>query len=462
MDIGFAFETTIIGLLAFPWLLFLLDAILGLFRVNLSKESISSLYELSLVVHPAVLSPILGSIVVALSYFLGSVIRTPSDEFFDKPNFLLLNVPSDDEIKAKTYWKNMDEYMGVYHPAELRDDLTYLAELKSLYPKTKFKKIPWGAKAVLPGNIQAGGSDKIELLVDEGEFIESVKSIYNYQKYYVFTHSDVGSDRLFKIKDRLVVLRGLSLNGLLFAASSLLRMIAGKSWRAGVVFVICGASTAYFGASGVTGHETEYDKQVIGFYRGIRAAAPDLESPVHLWHDVSIGENTPEVVNALVEIAMGSTLKRELDPVSGSMILDRIVTYQGGYPINYGSLPQTLSGDLEPLDILVAGEAIPSGTHVAVEVLGVMKMKDGGEQDDKIIGRVFGSDTPETLSDRERKRLENWFQNYKGNVVFDGWGSEEEAKRNIVDSWQRWKRVSTLFQVESMNVAPDSFAVAHH
>ena len=54
------------------------------------------------------------------------------------------------------------------------------------------------------------------------------------------------------------------------------------------------------------------------------------------WHSVSIGENTPEVVNGIIEIPRGSRGKYELDKESGMLLLDRVLYSSVYYPHNYG------------------------------------------------------------------------------------------------------------------------------
>ena len=74
------------------------------------------------------------------------------------------------------------------------------------------------------------------------------------------------------------------------------------------------------------------------------------------WHEVSAGENAPEVVNSIIEIPRGSRGKYELDKESGLLILDRVIYSSVYYPHNYGFIPQTLGDDADPLDVLVLSQ----------------------------------------------------------------------------------------------------------
>lgn len=104
------------------------------------------------------------------------------------------------------------------------------------------------------------------------------------------------------------------------------------------------------------------------------------------WHNLSIGEHAPAVVNAVVEIPKNSKAKYELDKESGMLMLDRVLYSSVYYPANYGFIPKTYCDDGDPLDILILSqvEIVPM-CIVKCKVIGVMHMLDGGEMDDKII-----------------------------------------------------------------------------
>jgi len=109
-------------------------------------------------------------------------------------------------------------------------------------------------------------------------------------------------------------------------------------------------------------------------------------STQHPWHQVSPGDNIPEVVNAIIEIPKGSKAKYEIDKESGLLKLDRVLFSSVMYPANYGFIPQTYCDDKDPLDILVlcSIDVFPMAI-IEAKVIGVMHMVDNGEQDDKII-----------------------------------------------------------------------------
>jgi inorganic pyrophosphatase len=104
------------------------------------------------------------------------------------------------------------------------------------------------------------------------------------------------------------------------------------------------------------------------------------------WHHVSYGEEAPEVVTAIIEIPKGSKSKYELDKTAGLLRLDRVLFSAVHYPANYGFIPQTYCEDGDPLDILVVSSVeVQSMCLIDAKVIGVMRMVDNGEADDKII-----------------------------------------------------------------------------
>ena len=104
------------------------------------------------------------------------------------------------------------------------------------------------------------------------------------------------------------------------------------------------------------------------------------------WHDVAIGKEAPVIVPCIIEVPKGSKVKYELDKESGLIKVDRILYSSVHYPANYGFIPQTFCDDHDPLDVLVLGqESIVPLAIMHAKPIGVMKMVDQGEADDKII-----------------------------------------------------------------------------
>lgn len=95
---------------------------------------------------------------------------------------------------------------------------------------------------------------------------------------------------------------------------------------------------------------------------------------------------SPEEFVAFIEITKGSKMKYEIDEETGLISVDRILSTSTAYPWNYGLIPRTVAPDGDPLDVLViSSEPIIPGALAKCKPIGVMRMVDSGDQDDKII-----------------------------------------------------------------------------
>ena len=107
---------------------------------------------------------------------------------------------------------------------------------------------------------------------------------------------------------------------------------------------------------------------------------------IHPWHDISPGRDIPDEFETVVEIPSGSSIKYELDKMSGLIRLDRMLYSAVYYPANYGFIPQTLAEDDDPLDVLVlCKEPVVPLTLMHSRPIGLMTMLDEGKRDHKII-----------------------------------------------------------------------------
>jgi inorganic pyrophosphatase len=141
---------------------------------------------------------------------------------------------------------------------------------------------------------------------------------------------------------------------------------------------------------------------------------------LHPWHGVSFGEQSPEIVNAIVEISQGSKTKYEIDKRTGLLKMDRVIYSSFHYPVNYGFIPQTLGKDNDPLDILVmCSEPIQPLCLVEAFVIGNMQMIDNVMIDDKIIAIASKDPGVNYIKDIDEVPqhffvvLKNYFEQYK-------------------------------------------------
>ncbi len=115
---------------------------------------------------------------------------------------------------------------------------------------------------------------------------------------------------------------------------------------------------------------------------------------MNIWHDIGKERITENAFETLIEIPKGSKAKYELDKETGLLRLDRILYTSTVYPANYGFIPRTLADDGDPLDVLVlCNEQIFPMTLVRCTPIGVIKMVDDGELDEKIIAVAVNDPT---------------------------------------------------------------------
>ncbi len=164
-------------------------------------------------------------------------------------------------------------------------------------------------------------------------------------------------------------------------------------------------------------------------------------------------KNRDGTINVIVEIPTGSVAKWEVSKEDGSIKWEfkngkpREVKFLG-YPGNYGMIPRTLlskegGGDGDPLDVIVIGKAVPRGSVVKAHIIGVLKLLDGGEVDDKILAvsdssAMSAARSPSDLSSKFPGVLpiiETWFESYKGSgeIESNGFAGPEEA-RKVIDA----------------------------
>jgi len=166
---------------------------------------------------------------------------------------------------------------------------------------------------------------------------------------------------------------------------------------------------------------------------------------VNPWHDLSLGDQVPDLFPAVIEVPKGSKNKYELDKESGLIRVDRVLFSSVHYPANYGFIPRSFCEDDDPLDVLVLGqEPVVPLTIMMARPIGVMKMRDNGEADDKVIA-VHAND-PEfnhyksirELPPHRQNELKNFFENYtvleKKEVVVEHFLDVTDAKRVIMEA----------------------------
>jgi inorganic pyrophosphatase len=173
---------------------------------------------------------------------------------------------------------------------------------------------------------------------------------------------------------------------------------------------------------------------------------------------IKSGHDVPNEINVIIEIPMrGEPVKYEIDKESGSLFVDRFLTTAMFYPTNYGYIPNTLSEDGDPVDVLVVTPVpLISGAVISCRVVGMLKMTDESGVDAKLLAvpitklsKMYEhvkthTDLPEPLLNS----LEHYFTHYKDLEVgkwvkVEGWQGPEIARQEILNSIERFKANET-------------------
>ena len=169
--------------------------------------------------------------------------------------------------------------------------------------------------------------------------------------------------------------------------------------------------------------------------RSLEAAA--IHS-THVWRDTP-PLNDDGSVNAYIEISRGDRCKFEFDMRANSLALDRMMPVDvGGYPVNYGFVPQTVSYDGDPFDALVLGPALPRGRLVRGAIVRLMFMEDEMGLDSKVVLSVIGRDGRpiHQLTRGEQRLIADYFKRYKEHEPgkfskVPGWGSVAQGLSHV-------------------------------
>ncbi len=169
---------------------------------------------------------------------------------------------------------------------------------------------------------------------------------------------------------------------------------------------------------------------------------------------VPLGRNPPVDVNVVIEVPIGGEpIKYEMHKESGALMVDRFLYTSMRYPGNYGFIPNTLSGDGDPCDVIVANtRALVPGAIISCRIVGVLLMEDEAGMDEKLIAvpstwltkrydRVENySDLPQITLDQ----IEHFFTHYKDLepskwVKLVGWRDAETARALVLEGVERAK-----------------------
>ncbi len=166
---------------------------------------------------------------------------------------------------------------------------------------------------------------------------------------------------------------------------------------------------------------------------------------------VGYGKNIPDEINVIIEIpSHADPVKYEVDKETGALFVDRFMSTAMFYPCNYGYVPNTLSDDGDPVDVLVMTPyPLLSGCVVQCRPVGMLKMTDESGEDAKILAVPDDSmyddiKDIDDVSDRLKSQLSHFFEHYKDLdknkwVKIEGWVDLKQAQQEIMDSVKRYQ-----------------------
>ncbi|HLO95397.1 MAG TPA: inorganic diphosphatase [Burkholderiaceae bacterium] len=163
-------------------------------------------------------------------------------------------------------------------------------------------------------------------------------------------------------------------------------------------------------------------------------------------HNVTPGPKAPEQFNVIIEIPMNADpIKYEVDKETGALFVDRFMTTAMHYPCNYGYIPQTLSDDGDPVDVLVVTPfPLTPGVVVTCRPIGVLMMEDEAGGDAKLLAVPTTKilplyerwQSPDDVNPMRLNSIQHFFEHYKDLepgkwVKVKGWQGPQAAMAEV-------------------------------
>ena len=175
------------------------------------------------------------------------------------------------------------------------------------------------------------------------------------------------------------------------------------------------------------------------------------------WHSIK-PKNNDGTFNVVIEISKGSQNKYELNLNTGVIEFEKRLKPKQKFIFNYGFIPQTIGGDNDPLDVVVLNEKkLLRETVTSVKLIGVMRMIDADEIDDKLIG-ILNKDeywdknfNKTDIVEKKFEKIANWFRTYKKaeetRLSITGFDSADLAKKEAKQAMKKYnKKFKTTLQ----------------
>ncbi|MCW5623292.1 MAG: inorganic diphosphatase [Burkholderiales bacterium] len=172
---------------------------------------------------------------------------------------------------------------------------------------------------------------------------------------------------------------------------------------------------------------------------------------------VGPGRAVPDDINVIIEIPMNADpIKYEVDKETGAMFVDRFMSTAMHYPCNYGYVPNTLSGDGDPVDVLVLSPVpLITGVVVRCRPVGMLRMTDEAGDDTKVLAVPVDKlsplyrhvKTPADLPELVLHQITHFFEHYKDLeagkwVKVKGWVGPTEARDEILSGIAQYKEAA--------------------
>ena len=412
---------------------------------------------------------------IIIAYFLGALVFTYADSMFDK-NLWIIN--ADDKIKINTYLENTKYINYNQFPRRYQSELNNIFEANDLIKikndtidkleiiiKTR-NNIKDAQLSTINGTIKTSKQKIDSIRNNDYELETSVQYVYNYQNFKILSNRE-SSSILNRLKVFIIFLRGLAFVFFLFLALLFIREITARILRHKKlkieqssfydenfkkhffkmrlpIFVIIGLFTISIACSWER-FEKEYDKSLIKTFASVE---PKISESNWWKTKLSDFDSVAFTFNTFIEIPKNSDIKMEVDINQDRYIYDRRISKS--YPFYYGCVPQTLSGDGDPLDVVVFSD---DSTMFEKESIincigkGYLKMIDGGEIDYKIIGiPTHEQIADDTLNKKVEEAIE-FFKTYKGKnsvkIMNDTtWADHVYSKEILKKDIYRWKELN--------------------
>lgn len=170
--------------------------------------------------------------------------------------------------------------------------------------------------------------------------------------------------------------------------------------------------------------------------------------------NIAPAKSVPDDINVIIEIpANGGALKYEIDKDSGLLCVDRFMPTSMHYPCNYGFVPNTLSDDGDPVDVLVITPLpVHPGSMIRCRAIGVLQMTDEAGEDakvlavpvEKICAQMSHVKSLDDIAPIVKDSIVHFFEHYKELepnkwVKVNGWADKAAAAKEINSSIERYQ-----------------------